>query len=113
MQGLVREILNFSKNKMRLLRYGFTQIGLYFFQQLLTEVGQLNTLKGFFTSQASIEKTRVEKVESAIDFFFSQSADVLAKDLLLARAVDTQSFIRKSVYQHVAEIGSAELKLVF
>lgn len=113
MQGIVREILNFSRCKMRLLRYGFTQIGLHFFQQLLTEVGQLNTLKGFFTSQASIEVTRVEKVESAIDFFFKQSADVLAKDLLLARTVDAQSFIRKSVFQHVAELGPAELKLVF
>lgn len=41
MYALAREILNFSRCKMRLFRSGFTQIGLCIFSQLLTEVNQL------------------------------------------------------------------------
>lgn len=48
---LVREILNLAHCKMRLLRLGFTHIGLHLFNHLLSEVGQLNTLKGFFSSK--------------------------------------------------------------
>lgn len=30
---------------------------------------------------------------------------------MLARATDAQAFIRKSVYEHLAELGQAELKI--
>ena len=51
-QVLVRETLNLSHCITRLFRHGFTNIGLYFFNQLLTEVAQLQTLRGYFTGQA-------------------------------------------------------------
>ena len=51
MQMLVKEILNFSKSKMRLLRYAFTMIGLTLFSSLIAETHSLQTLKGFFANQ--------------------------------------------------------------
>lgn len=48
--GLVREILNFSRCKLRLLRFGFTHIGLTIFSHTLSQVTQLQSLRSHFTS---------------------------------------------------------------
>jgi len=96
---------------MRLFRFGFTHIGLCLFNQLLTEVNQLQTLCGYFTSQSKVEQKRVDQIDQAIDFFLNQNAVVLGKELLLARATDAQTFIRKSVYENIADLGPAELKI--
>ena len=62
-------------------------------------------MRGFFTSQASIEQSRVDQVDSAIDHFLNQNAVQLGKELLVERAMDAFDPIMKSVYEHIAELG--------
>jgi len=54
----------------------------------LAEAGQLETLKGFFKNQASVDQSRVDSIDKAIDFFLNQSAATLGKELLVPRISD-------------------------
>ena len=88
MTGLVDGIVALSSQKLRLLRHGFTQIGLTIFKELLVEACKLQTLKGYFGGQGSAEKEHIRKIDGAINFFINKSAEKLGVELLKPRLVD-------------------------
>ena len=69
--AIIKEILNFSRAKVRLLRHVFTQVGMQIFFHILTEVKELKTLSTYFKKGAKKDDQRVDQVNKAIEFFMS------------------------------------------
>ena len=106
---LLKEILNFSKSKLRLFRYSFTYIGMQFFRPILDQAQVLQQLKSQF-QKVSNQTDRVETIDKALDYVLQENAGLLAKELVKERANDFQSFVRKCVFEQIQEFGANELK---
>jgi hypothetical protein len=98
MPALIKEILNLSNQKMRLLRYVFTCVGVQVFHQILAEVIQVEKTLQIFQMGSKPDMDRVDATKRAIEFFVDQNAVVLSKELIWKRAADVQSFVRKAIY---------------
>jgi len=52
--AIIQEVRNLSRQKMRLIRFSATYIGMQFFKQLLCQMASLYSLKSTFSSQPSV-----------------------------------------------------------
>lgn len=119
---VVERVVALTTSSQRLVRYGFTYVGLYLYKCLLGQTKDLSSLKSQLDTKRRNElklkqddtqtNDQIKAITQALEIVKTAQL-VLQKRILLKRSLDTQDFIRKSVYEFILQLDSNEVSVAF